>query len=393
MLIKNISSSACLSLVLLCAGCAGIDGDKLQQASAGRSVASLRFIGEQRIPLDYPFMGSIVGGLSGIDYDPRTNSWVMESDDRSEVNPARFYSARLDYDSEGFHAVNLTGVTYFRQADGSLYPGVADFSRPGGGHGGEAPDIESIRFDPQDSSIWYSSEGYRKLGMGPFVKQASRDGAYLASLPLAPMFRIVTDQELGPRDNLSFEGLSFSPDGKYLWVGMEAPLYQDGPLASVRSGAMARISKYTRDGKLLGQYAYPVDAIPFAPAGKYADNGVSEILAINDHQLLTLERAGIQNSEGVFKFYIRIYEMDVSEASDISGIASLQGAVYQPAKKHLILNLNESNLPYVDNLEGIAWGPLLANGHNSLVLVSDNNFNATQVTQLLAFEVIPKQAR
>jgi hypothetical protein len=71
----------------------------------------------------------------------------------------------------------------------------------------------------------------------------------------------------------------------------------------------------------------------------------------------------------------------------------LQGAAYQPAKKRLILNLNESNLPYVDNLEGIAWGPLLANGHNSLVLVSDNNFNATQVTQLLAFEVIPKQAR
>jgi hypothetical protein len=41
----------------------------------------------------------------------------------------------------------------------------------------------------------------------------------------------------------------------------------------------------------------------------------------------------------------------------------------------------------VDNIEGIAWGPVLENGNRSLVLVSDNNFNDTQVTQFIAIEV------
>ena len=43
----------------------------------------------------------------------------------------------------------------------------------------------------------------------------------------------------------------------------------------------------------------------------------------------------------------------------------------------------------VDNIEGMSWGPMLADGKRSLVLVSDNNFNPAQVTQFLAFEVLP----
>jgi hypothetical protein len=39
----------------------------------------------------------------------------------------------------------------------------------------------------------------------------------------------------------------------------------------------------------------------------------------------------------------------------------------------------------------MTWGPKLANGHDTLVLVSDNNFNAaSQITQVLAFEVSGK---
>jgi hypothetical protein len=148
---------------------------------------------------------------------------------------------------------------------------------------------------------------------------------------------------------------------------------------------------------MLAQFAYPIDPIPVSPApGRWADNGVSEILTVNEHQLLAIERAGVQGADDVFTFYIRIYEMDVGEvgevggATDISHIASLQGAAYTPAKKRLVLNLNLAGLPKIDNLEGIAWGRKLANGHDSLVLVSDDNFNQTQVTQFLVFEVRPE---
>ncbi|MDB5845384.1 MAG: hypothetical protein JWP79_2694, partial [Polaromonas sp.] len=44
----------------------------------------------------------------------------------------------------------------------------------------------------------------------------------------------------------------------------------------------------------------------------------------------------------------------------------------------------------IDNIEGMAWGPRLPNGHRTLVLVADNNFADNQMTQLMAFEVLPK---
>jgi len=43
----------------------------------------------------------------------------------------------------------------------------------------------------------------------------------------------------------------------------------------------------------------------------------------------------------------------------------------------------------LDNIEGITFGPKLTNGHDTIILVSDNNFSKKQRTQFLAFEIIP----
>jgi hypothetical protein len=380
-MIRYFAAALCAASLL--GGCAQLT--PAPASAPERSVASLRFIGEQRIPLKQEFQGTSIGGLSGVDYDPMHDEWVMESDDRSAINPARFYTARMDYDGAGFKSVTVTGMHLFRQADGSNYPGVKEFDVQ---RKGDVPDIEAIRVDPLDGSIWYASEGDRKRGLDPFVRHARRDGAYLATMPLPAMFRM-SREATGPRDNLTFEGLSFAVDGKTLWVSMEAPLYQDGPLPSVNAGAMARINRFTRSGELLAQYAYPVDAIPAAPGpGKVADNGVSEILAVNRHALLVLERSAVQDAEGAYRNHVRVYEMDTAGASDVRGLASLAGADYRPAAKRLLLDLDTLGIR-IDNLEAISWGHRLANGHDTLMIVSDDNFSKTQVTQFLLFEVIP----
>lgn len=349
--------------------------------------ASLRYIGEQRLPLRMPFMGTTVGGLSGIDYDRASDTWIMESDDRSERNPARFYTAKLRFDQAAFHAVTLTGVHFWRQPDGSLYPGAKAWQQAGG----EVPDVETVRYDPLDASIWYASEGDRKLGMQPFVRQARADGGWLSTLPTPALLRVWPQREYGVRNNQAFEGLSFAPDGRTLWLAMESPLYQDGALPTPAAGAIARITHLRRDGSVLGQYAYPLDPIPHAPAaGKFADNGVSEILAVDGQHLYAIERAGVQDSAGMFRFHIRLYEMDVSGATDVQALEALQDARYTPARKRLVLNLGTLPLSQLDNIEGMAFGPKLANGHDSLVLVSDDNFNDSEVTQLLLFEVVPR---
>ncbi|MGV7206526.1 esterase-like activity of phytase family protein [Oxalobacteraceae bacterium A2-2] len=350
------------------------------------SGASLRFIGEQRLPHKSGYGGTTVGGLSGIDYDPASGSWLLESDDRSAVNPARYYTARLDYDGQAFRSVQLTGVHLLRQQDGKPYPGTDTVAR----NGGEVPDIESMRYDPRDGSIWYSSEGDRTLGFQPFVRHARADGAYLSTLATPAMFRVWPQREYGARDNVSFEGLSFAPDGRTLWLGMEAPTYQDGPLPTPQSGALSRITQLDRDGRVLAQYAYPLDPIPHAPApGKAADNGVSEILALDGRRLYVLERAGVQQADGSYRCYVRLYEIDVQGATDVKDVEALGGARFAPARKRLVLDLNTLGLPQIDNIEGMSWGPRLANGHDTLVLVSDDNFNPGQVTQFLLFEVLP----
>jgi glycerophosphoryl diester phosphodiesterase len=75
----------------------------------------------------------------------------------------------------------------------------------------------------------------------------------------------------------------------------------------------------------------------------------------------------------------------------VSGFNSLSSAgAYTAVSKSLLLDLSTLNIP-LDNIEGITFGPTLPNGQQSIVLVSDNNFNSTQFTQFIAFgaNVIP----
>jgi hypothetical protein len=374
------------ALAIACAALLGACAQLPPAATQPDTIARLRLIGEQRLPWHQQFQGSTVGGLSGIDYDRAHGDWVMVSDDRSKLGPSRYYRARLDYDLNAFRGVALTAVTPLLQEDGGVYLADAEFrKRPG-----VVADLEALRVDPQDGSIWYASEGNVGLGLKPFVRRAAPDGRYLAELPLPALFDVDARHQSGPRDNQSFEGLSFAPDGKSLWVSLEGPLYQDGAAPTPATGAVNRISHFARDGKVLGQFAYPLDAIPATPGkGRNADNGISEILALGAHRLLVMERAGVQDDAGAYKVYVRIYEVDTSAATDIQQLPTLRDAHYRMASKRLVLDLNTLALPTLDNLEGMALGPMLANGHASLVLVSDDNFSKTQVTQLLVFEIIP----
>ncbi len=372
-----------IGAVAVClAGCAPVP----YAGQGAQGIAALRFIGEQRIALKAQFQGTTVGGLSGIDYDAAAGDWILVGDDRSAIDPARYYRARLRFTPASFDAVTLTGVHFFRQGDGSTYPDVGRHA----GSGGVVADIEAVRVDPRDGTLWHASEGDRRLGLDPFVRQAGGDGTLRAELPLPAMFRAWPDRERGVRNNLGFEGLSFAPDGASLWLALEAPLYEDSEPPTPEHGAMVRITQLDRAGRVLGQYAYPVDPIPTAPGeGMRADNGISEIVATGAQMLLVLERAAVQGADGRYRNHVRLYEADFRGATDTAALPALAGAAFRPGTKRLVLDFAAPGLPVPDNLEGFAFGPRLPNGHATLVFVSDDNFSKTQVTQLLLFEVLP----
>ncbi|PSJ36543.1 esterase-like activity of phytase family protein [Allosphingosinicella deserti] len=311
------------------------------------------------------------GGISAIDRDPRSGEWLLLSDDRSEHAPARVYRVRLGQGRGGEITITRVRRVTLRDRNG------APFARPGGGEG---IDPEAIRFAPNSSAFMLASEGDARSGIGPVIRDMDAEGRERGQIALPARLRRAPSRQNGPRDNLSIEGLAIAPDGA-LWLSMEAPLIEDGAVAGIARPALVRFTR-TESGRRARQYAYQLDAIPRAPAGRLADNGVSEILAVDAHRLLVLERSGAQREDGGFDFHCRLYLADFGAAEDVAAVPSLAGAKVRLAGKRLLADFDRLGFP-TGNLEGMAWWPSSRGGRRSLILVSDNGFEAGEPTRLL----------
>lgn len=358
------------------------------QSQQNHSVEHLKWIDTTTIPHNQSYKGTTVGGLSGISYDAKNNNWYLASDDRSEKSPARFYEAKINYNQHGFKHTKFTNVHTFKQPDGSSYPNKNKYQHQ---ENQAVADIESIRIDPITQNILYTSEGDRSLGLNPFIREADLTGQFLADIPITNNIKMDKDNKHGFRNNLALEGSTFSTDGQSIWTSMEGSLLQDGQISTTRSGSFTRITQYNRNGELISEYAYPLDAVPGNPgANKTAENGISEMLAINNHEFLALERASVQTADGAYHNYVRIYKFDTKNATEIKNMDSIKDKKIKPVHKQLVANLNEQDIGKIDNIEGMTFGKQLPNGNDSLVLVTDNNFNQSQKTELIAFEVQPE---
>jgi hypothetical protein len=389
---RVISAMAVPVLVLTVGGCGGNAAPPAPRpAETPPSRAQLQvtaFLGEQRIPAGTQYGGTTVGGFSGLDRDPGSGTWVVVSDDRSSLQPARFYTADLRFDGPdgALSAVELTGTTPFLRPDGATYP-------PLDGGDGTTVDPEDIRVDPTTGQFLWSQEGERIVPadgaaptlINPTVRFVQRDGRFASELAVPPEQQ--TDVgERGIRQNLGPEGLTFADGGNLVVTALEGPLLQDGPVSTRTAGALSRIVLQTRTGEVVSEFTYPQEPI-FAdpvPADGFANNGVSAVLAVDDTDpahLLVVERSfvtGVGNS-------IRVYEVDTTGATDIADGRPVGGAT--PVQKRLLVDVADLPLASVDNIEGMAWGPDRADGSRTLVLVSDDNFSETQVTQFVAVAV------
>lgn len=355
---------------------AGCTAPVPQRSSSHTS--ALRLIGEARIPFGKQFKGTTVGGLSGLDYDPVDDLWYALSDDGSGANPARLYTLKISVNADSIRAPQLMDVVILRRPDGTPFHGAPQ--------GVIGPDPEAIRFNPASRTLLWTSEGDIRRVQDPFVREMTLDGWHLREFTLPAMLKASVDLATGPRHNLCLEGLALTAGGAGAWAAMEAPLQQDGPVPGVgRPGGPCRFTLFdTATGHAIRQLAYMPDAIPRAPAlpGGFADNGVSEILMIDAHRMLVLERAymaGVGNS-------LRVYEIDTRHGSDTLALDTLMEGGFSPSAKTLVLDFANSGLMQLDNTEAMAWGPLLAGGGRSLVFLSDDNFNPGQITQFAAFE-------
>ena len=327
------------------------------------------------------FASTQVGGLSAIAYDRDPNQYYVLSDDRQRP---RFYTLALELSPTGIGDVTIKAVTDLLDNAGSSMAPL---------------DAEGMVLTPKRSLI-VSSEGSPQQKIPPALQEFDLEtGRLTTSFPIPARYLLDTKngetdgetfdtQTQGVQENIGFEALTISaPGGSYepfrLFAATEGPLYQDldvDPEIPFKNRWLHYLvdPNGTEQSTLLSEHWYSMDT---APLGAVI-NGLSEILSVDvGGHFLALERAfGLQGLS------VKLYQVTTGVASDTSAISSLQGDIsgITPIRKQLLADLTPLN---PDNLEAMTLGPKLQDGSQSLLMVSDNNFDDRQETQIWLFKL------
>ena len=178
--------------------------------------------------------------------------------------------------------------------------------------------------------------------------------------------------------NRGIEGLAMSPDERFLWLAVQSPL-ANPDAAAYKKASNDRLLKVDRATlKVVGEYVYemtPMKDFPGEEEKPESTARVSELRGIDDHRFLIDDRTDKTT---------RIYEIDVSGATDIHGSkwddpatsptleeTKIGEAGITPVQKRLVLDSSgKKELP--GKIEGLAFF-----GDGSLMLINDDDFGIT----------------
>nr|WP_241391562.1 esterase-like activity of phytase family protein [Yersinia frederiksenii]ULG19855.1 hypothetical protein 49p1_00146 [Yersinia frederiksenii] len=342
----------------------------------------LRFINEYELPTSTTFQDIKFGGLSGIVWHPEQDMYYSISDSRNTPaeGQSRFYTLKITTSEKGISKVDIISMTELVDSKGISFKE-------------QEVDGEGIALSPDSKSLLWVSE------LGSPLRKSGFDGKLLIDFANKIPIYYNTGGDLktatnGLRSGLSFEGISVTPSGKYIYIAAESALKQDGEISTTTRSSPVRILKYALNqsgdvGDLIGEFIYNVDPVPQVTSHGVSDNGLSEVLAVSDDKLLIIERSGRNASKGFseFDFSIKTYLADFSQATNIVGtdnISTIENkSIFQPVMKKLLIDFSDyTNAP--DCIEGVTFGPLI-NGKKSLIFVSDNNFQPYQTNKFYMF--------
>ncbi|MBI4692457.1 MAG: esterase-like activity of phytase family protein [Gammaproteobacteria bacterium] len=242
-------------------------------------------------------------------------------------------------------------------------------------------DPEGIRVSNDGKSVFVSDE------YGPYVYQFDRATgqrirtfdlpANLAATNLSPVGNTeIAGNTVGRVANKGMEGLAITPDGTTLVGIMQAPLEQD----ATNKGKDVRLVTIDIATGTTHEYAYKLTT----------GSGVSEIVALNDHEFLVDERDGKGLGDSSAAAVKQLFKVDITGATDVTGIASLSaaGATFTRVAKSaspvldVVAALGAHGIAPTDvpaKIEGLAFGQdITDNGElfHTLWVANDNDFVA-----------------
>ncbi len=246
-------------------------------------------------------------------------------------------------------------------------------------------DPQDARFDPEsirlsnDGQTFFISDEY-----GPYVYQFLRsNGTRIRTYTMPEEFYVAhpaptTDLEtsmntIGRIANKGMEGLAITPDGRTLVGILQTATLQDtaegGDAANLLRMAVVDVAS----GRVLHEYGYLLTT----------GSGVSDLVALNDHELLVDERDGKGLGDGSKANVKQVFKIDLKNATDIRGMDGTSAAKVAVDKTLFldIVKVLEDNgftaAQIPSKIEGLAFGPdVKEKGKtiHTLWVANDNDF-------------------
>lgn len=342
------------------------------------------------------------------DRGPNAVSYDSLVDDTVTYIP-RFHTVRMDLEpSNGPLPFSLTptldATTLIYNAAPLVYGSGQGLGVPSGKPAENRPSRNyfsgrSDNFDPDRDSSYdrdarLDSEGVRVSNDGRWLFISDEYGPYVHQVRLSTGQRIrsyklpshlfvsnlrptgaaeISDNTSGRTANKGMEGLAITPDGKTLVGMMQAALIQDANQGGKAKKLLRFVTIDIELGAATHEYAYLLTK----------GSGVSEIVALNDHEFLVDERDGSGLGNGDSAVVKQVYKIDITNAVDVTkmdGLTAADSAVPKTLFLDIVTVLNANGITsdkIPAKLEGLALaGDVTYNGttYHTLWVANDNDF-------------------
>ncbi len=225
--------------------------------TSAQDLDTLIYCGIKIVPFNKEFRNEPIEELSGIEYTGKGNLFYVIPQSRSK---AHIFLCTINTSNEEIQ-VEFDSVIYLNH--GPL-------------------EAESIRVNPLTNQLYISEE-------------ADYGVSYVYTISDSQKLEKIYESKLEQRCNSGFEGLCFNKKGDVMYMSLERPL----------KGFLTQIIAYNLLDSTKTVYSYKLDEVP---NDKRNDNGITELLVINDSTLLVVERAFLGKS---FGNSIRVYKASI----------------------------------------------------------------------------------
>lgn len=276
----------------------------------------------------------------------------------SDKEPADgFFLFRIDQDPTTGALVSV----YLESFQGNRKP-VCDSA------GVSVRDCEGIAYHPLMNTVFISGEGDQAILEYAMDGQPTGRGL---NVPAA--YRKIVP-------NYGFEALTYCPQTRRFWTTTEATLPADGPYAAPTQGGVAnvlRLQAFDENLQPVAQYPYRMDAGHSERFGTTYVCGVSAMTALPDGRLLILER-----EVNVMKNYLgsttvcKLFLVQPATGWQIDASTDLRRLDGNKFLVKQLLASFKTNLTNFANYEGMCLGRKLADGRQTLLLISDSQGGA-----------------